>query len=651
MNELKWILFTIFSAVSIACSSQKVRLNPLLPEYLVQGDHTEFKIQLSNLSDSEMTGQVQLELIDTETNQSVDGWLMNTFPNQYFTLASQQSDIIQFPIQIPQQFNRTLKWRVSVSDKKTTLLKEEAILPVYENRISYFENYSFSIADTLTHLISINKLQKSTSVENIENRSMQFEVACNPLWIALNTLSSLDEDDSVINAREINTLKEANRLFAYCVANKINTNISSAQIFEGKDLNELSTTVYKYFLKPWQLQNGSFTWIIRGKEDLFATIYIITQLERLNKLNATPEYLKESLNTMVNKAIEYCDTSILGKSKISEFAYVADYIYMRSYFKDATANKNYVHLCTMAKKEMNLPGKFTEEKKIKIAIAFARNGDKQLASQLFNKYKKFRSALLLELAHEANVNENEIDPIVVDLLKQKQSNSWPTSFQTVDACYALLLNFNNASDCESLIHIKTGSIEIYNTRPDQNDNLSYFKKVIDGRFIKPEMGKILLGIQNFKQHQKKSYASINWEYYDETKASEKSSELQIKKTLLNSKSEKLSEVHTGDTVIVRIELTAAKDIDRIEIKDIPPAAADYKNIMALRPQGVSNFNFFAGNNHIKIFIPTLPKGQQIIQYKFIAGYSGLFNNGITTAIYPSAKQTIKFVSNDTITVE
>src|SRR5438270_13161900 len=118
MNELKWILFTVFFAVSLTSSSQKLSLEPLIPDYLVQGDHTEFRIQLSNLSDSEMTGQVQLELIDAETNESVDGWLMNTFPNQYFTVASQKKDIIQFPIQIPQQFNRTLKWRVSISDKK-----------------------------------------------------------------------------------------------------------------------------------------------------------------------------------------------------------------------------------------------------------------------------------------------------------------------------------------------------------------------------------------------------------------------------------------------------------------------------------------------------------------------------------------------------
>jgi hypothetical protein len=478
-------------------------------------------------------------------------------------------------------------------------------------------------------------------------------VACNPLWIALNTLSTLDEDDSVINVREINTLKEANRLFAYCVANKINSDDSSAQLFEGKDLNEESATAFRYFLKPWQLQKGSFTWIIRGKEDLFATIYILTQLERLNRLNAIPENLKENIIMVVNKGIQYCDSAMVKQSsKGSELSYVADYIYMKSYFKDAKGSKNYIDLCTQAKKEMNLPsGKFTDPEQIKIAIAFARNGDKQLASQLFNKYKKSKCPLLLELAHETHVNENEIDPLVIALLKQKETNSWPTSYQTIDACYALILNFNNAEACEPLIHIKTGSIAIYNTKPDERGNLSYFKKVITGRFIKPEMGKIALSIQNFKQHQKKNYANINWEYFDESKISENESELKIKKTLLNTQLQKLSEIHKGDTIIVQIELSASKNLDHIEIKDIPPAGSVHKANMAVRQQSVSNFNFFAGNNHITIFISSMPKGEQIIQYKFIAGYTGSFNNGITTAVSPTAKQTIKFVANDTIRIE
>src|SRR5438270_8168768 len=118
---------------------------------------------------------------------------------------------------------------------------------------------------------------------------------CNPMLMALNTLPVLDEDDSTISIREVNTLKEVNRLFAYCVANKINTDLSSAQLFEGKDLNEEYATAFRYYLKPWQLQNGSFTWIIRGKEDLVATLYILTQLGRLNRLNAVPENLKDDL--------------------------------------------------------------------------------------------------------------------------------------------------------------------------------------------------------------------------------------------------------------------------------------------------------------------------------------------------------------------
>ncbi len=60
-----------------------------------------FSAKIANLTDKEITGQVQLQLIDATTNQSVDGWFKNVMPNQYFTVPAKQSVPVTFSIEIP----------------------------------------------------------------------------------------------------------------------------------------------------------------------------------------------------------------------------------------------------------------------------------------------------------------------------------------------------------------------------------------------------------------------------------------------------------------------------------------------------------------------------------------------------------------------
>ena len=140
MNSLRYTLIIILMN-TIPCNGQILKITPNIPPYLIQGDHIEFKVDLSNQLDSEVTGQVQLELIDSLSQQSVDGWLTNIFPNQYFTIAVGKTETILFPIQIPPQFNRILKWRCSarlgsnIDTNKNQTIQQEGILPILTNRI------------------------------------------------------------------------------------------------------------------------------------------------------------------------------------------------------------------------------------------------------------------------------------------------------------------------------------------------------------------------------------------------------------------------------------------------------------------------------------------------------------------------------------
>src|SRR4051794_31450581 len=107
---------------------------PNMQRFLRQGDHIELVTKIVYLSDTELTGQAQLELMDAATGQSVDGWFINTFPNQYFTVGAGRSELVRFPIQVPMQFSSALTWRITARAGNYSDGEEDA-LPVLTNKV------------------------------------------------------------------------------------------------------------------------------------------------------------------------------------------------------------------------------------------------------------------------------------------------------------------------------------------------------------------------------------------------------------------------------------------------------------------------------------------------------------------------------------
>jgi uncharacterized protein YfaS (alpha-2-macroglobulin family) len=71
-------------------TQKPLMVQPNAPRFIREGDRMELVTKVVNLSDKEITGTAQLELIDAVTNKSIDGWFKNVFPNQYFTVPAVQ---------------------------------------------------------------------------------------------------------------------------------------------------------------------------------------------------------------------------------------------------------------------------------------------------------------------------------------------------------------------------------------------------------------------------------------------------------------------------------------------------------------------------------------------------------------------------------
>jgi TonB-dependent SusC/RagA subfamily outer membrane receptor len=66
-------------------TQKELMLQPNAPRFLREGDRIELSSKVVNMSEKELTGTVQLELLNASNMQPVDGWFENMYPTQYFT--------------------------------------------------------------------------------------------------------------------------------------------------------------------------------------------------------------------------------------------------------------------------------------------------------------------------------------------------------------------------------------------------------------------------------------------------------------------------------------------------------------------------------------------------------------------------------------
>ncbi|MDB5251344.1 MAG: alpha-2-macroglobulin [Flaviaesturariibacter sp.] len=367
---------------------KELMIQPNAPRFLRQGDHLEFTTKIVNLSDREMTGQVQLELIDAATNQSVDGWFQNIFPNQYFTVAAGQSELVKFPMEVPFQFSSALKWRL-VARAASFSDGEESVLPVLSSQVLVTETLPLSLPGSGTRSFTFEKLLQSAGSETRQNKSLTVEYTANPAWLAVQALPSL------LEVKNENAEQLWNRFYAQSVATRIlasspkiravidawrstdtaallsslqkNSELRSALLEETpwvleagsetaqkKNLallidaarlsRELPGSIAK--LASLQLSNGAFPWFPGGPEDRFITQYIVSGIGHLKRLGALPAETQEAIRPLLSKALAFLDRVVVDDysrlltSKANLKIQVADasqiqYLYARSFFTDA----------------------------------------------------------------------------------------------------------------------------------------------------------------------------------------------------------------------------------------------------------------------------------------------------------------------------
>lgn len=372
-------------------TQKELMVQPNAPRFFRQGDQLELVSKVVNMGDKELTGTAQLELLNATTMQPVDGWFMNVFPQQYFTVAAGQSVAVKFPITIPVQYTDALVYRITARSGNMSD-GEEMALPVLSNRMLVTESIPINMRNTSNKQVQWEKLLQSGNSPTLQHQSLTIEFTSNPVWLAIQSLPYLSEYPYECAEQTWNRFY-ANALAAHIAASmpKIksvieqwqtkdtaallsalqkNETLKSALLEEtpwvlaAKSEAEQKRQLAKLFdvvrmanatekdlqkLEDMQSPNGGFAWFKGGRDDRYMTQYIMSGIGHLNQLKAMPPALAARVNALVREAIPYLDARVkedydylvkhkadLTKNQSNDFA--IQYLYMRSFFPTIKLN-------------------------------------------------------------------------------------------------------------------------------------------------------------------------------------------------------------------------------------------------------------------------------------------------------------------------
>jgi hypothetical protein len=449
LTQWKWMLLAhtkdlAFGFFEKSIITQKeLMIQPNAPRFLREGDRMDFSGKIVNLSGKELTGQVELQLIDPSTNQPVDGWFRNMFPNQYFTAVAGQSVPVSFTIEVPFQYNRLVTYRLIASSGSLSD-GEEMMLPVISNQMLVTESMPLPMRGSSSKQFKFEKLLQSGDSETLTHHAVTVEFTSNPAWYAVQALPYLMEYPYECSEQNFN------KFYANALAFKIaNSSPRIKAIFEnwrnispskgGKGDSSLFSNLQKnQELKsillqetPWVLQaqneaqqkknlallfdmlrmsnelesslnklqemqspNGGFVWFKGGRDDRYITQYILTGIGHLQKLNAIPERSKETVNTIVKGALVYLDKELkkdydnLVKHKVklanNNLGYLqVQFLYMRSFFtNNSVSGEFFTALNYYRKQSQQFWLKQNKYMQGMIALSLNRTGDVQTAKNI-----------------------------------------------------------------------------------------------------------------------------------------------------------------------------------------------------------------------------------------------------------------------------
>ncbi|MDR2512736.1 MAG: hypothetical protein LBD01_02930 [Puniceicoccales bacterium] len=244
-------------------------------------------------------------------------------------------------------------------------------------------------------------------------------------------------------------------------------------------------------------------------------------------------------------------------------------------------------------------------------------------------------ALLIELFSEMGAPVEELNELQLWLLKQKQTQAWPTTKATADAIYAILLCGGSdklASDSGATISLGGKAL----TPAQVEAGTGFFSKRIPGAQVSSDMGKISLS-----RHEKGiSWGNVTWQYHqtvDKITAHETAA-LKISKSLWKRVNTPKGLVlvpigkeapKVGDTLVVRLIFRSDRAMEFVHLKDQRGSGLEpVETLSGYRWKNSLGYYESTRDTATHFFIRHLNPGVHVLEYSVRVQHRGHYQSGI-----------------------
>lgn len=454
------------------------------------------------------------------------------------------------------------------------------------------------------------------------------------------------------------------------------------------DLDRMSreeeTTLAK--LEDRQGQDGSFSWFPGGRPSWHMTQYVVQGIGRLKKLNVADPAFTAKTDRISLAGIGFMDQELKtqykaletlvkqGKTKWEDDhlnSLTVHYLYTRSLYNiPAQEDLQQIISYYLGQAERYWLDKgFYEQGLIALALAnhqmpetpkkiLASLRERALRHEELGMYWKYPQswfwnqlpiethALLIEVFTTLDAPAADIDALKIWLLKNKQTNHWPTTTATAAAVYALLNSGDNwlAESQEVKISFPGWNKRAYEDKLETamasaESGTGYFQVKWDGSEIDGDLTKLKVKNPN----KGPAWGGVYWQYFEDLDKISTFVEtpLTVKKQLFREKAGDRGPVlepiaagqalHPGDKLVVRLELRVDRAMEYVHMKDTRAAGLEPVQVLSqYRWQDGLGYYESPGDAATNFFFDSLPAGTYVFEYPLRVTYKGEFSNGITS---------------------
>jgi len=365
---------------------------PNAPRFLREGDKITISTKISNISEEDMEGRVELQLIDPFTEKPIDAKFAHTDKQLDFSAEAGKSTSVSWDIDVPYETS-AVKYRI-VAAAGDFSDGEENVLPILSNRMLVTESLPMPIRGNQSKTFSFDKLKNSGKSSTLKHHRYTLEFTSNPAWYALQSMPYMMEyphecaeqtftryysnaiathimnsnpkiktiiekwgedspDAFLSNLQKNQELKAVMLEETPWVLNAKSEEQTKRNLSILLDMNRMSKELDKALGKTIKTQsaNGGWPWFPGMKESRYITQHIVTGMGHLDHLGIKQIKEDRKVANMVKKGVDYLDGEIVRDYKLAK-KYDPDYLtnqhigytqiqymYARSYFPQISMNK------------------------------------------------------------------------------------------------------------------------------------------------------------------------------------------------------------------------------------------------------------------------------------------------------------------------